>query len=207
MLEDGPQEEHPVTSTINENVEYAHITLSSPFHSFFLLIKGWNFSFASAFRSYADFRFTCSIDLNWVPFKAHLIFGKRKKSHGLNQECTLRVRASECLWQLDNTTKTIRYRYVCCPFRRYTTFFPQLQPFLTNSLSQCCQNFQIVSLIYSLNLWNPFSHHDAVDARKMITIALNFDFDILAFYKLLFHSLFKVEFDIDHYVLGEHRER
>ncbi len=27
------------------------------------------------------------------------------------------------------------------------------------------------------------------------------------FYKLLFHSLFKVEFDIDHYVLGEHRER
>ncbi len=27
------------------------------------------------------------------------------------------------------------------------------------------------------------------------------------FYKLLFHSLFKVEFDIDHFVLGEHRER
>ncbi len=28
-----------------------------------------------------------------------------------------------------------------------------------------------------------------------------------AFYKLLFHSLFKVEFHIDHFVLGEHRER
>ncbi len=27
------------------------------------------------------------------------------------------------------------------------------------------------------------------------------------FYMLLFHSLFKVEFDIDHFVLGEHRER
>ncbi len=27
------------------------------------------------------------------------------------------------------------------------------------------------------------------------------------FYKLLFHSLFKVEFDIDQFVLGEHRER
>ncbi len=26
-------------------------------------------------------------------------------------------------------------------------------------------------------------------------------------YKLLFHSLFKVEFDIDHFVLGEHQER
>ncbi len=29
----------------------------------------------------------------------------------------------------------------------------------------------------------------------------------ISFYKLLFHSLFKVEFDIDHFVLGEHRER
>ncbi len=27
------------------------------------------------------------------------------------------------------------------------------------------------------------------------------------FYMLLFHSLFKVEFDIDHFVLGKHRER
>ncbi len=27
------------------------------------------------------------------------------------------------------------------------------------------------------------------------------------FYTLLFHSLFKVEFDIDHFVLGEHWER
>ncbi len=27
------------------------------------------------------------------------------------------------------------------------------------------------------------------------------------FYTLLFHSLFKVEFDMDHFVLGEHRER
>ncbi len=27
------------------------------------------------------------------------------------------------------------------------------------------------------------------------------------FYMLLFHSLFKVEFDINHFVLGEHRER
>ncbi len=27
------------------------------------------------------------------------------------------------------------------------------------------------------------------------------------FYTLLFHSLFKVKFDIDHFVLGEHRER
>ncbi len=26
-------------------------------------------------------------------------------------------------------------------------------------------------------------------------------------YTLLFHSLFKVEFNIDHFVLGEHRER
>ncbi len=30
---------------------------------------------------------------------------------------------------------------------------------------------------------------------------------LLNFYKLLFHSLFKVEFDIDQFVLGEHRER
>ncbi len=28
-----------------------------------------------------------------------------------------------------------------------------------------------------------------------------------SFYMLLFHSLFKVEFDIDHFVLGEHWER
>ncbi len=27
------------------------------------------------------------------------------------------------------------------------------------------------------------------------------------FYTLLFHSLFKVEFDMEHFVLGEHRER
>ncbi len=27
------------------------------------------------------------------------------------------------------------------------------------------------------------------------------------FYMLLFHSLFKVKFDIDHFVLGEHLER
>ncbi len=27
------------------------------------------------------------------------------------------------------------------------------------------------------------------------------------FYMLLFHSLFKVEFDIDHFAMGEHRER
>ncbi len=27
------------------------------------------------------------------------------------------------------------------------------------------------------------------------------------YYTLLFYSLFKVEFDIDHFVLGEHRER
>ncbi len=26
-------------------------------------------------------------------------------------------------------------------------------------------------------------------------------------YTLLFHSLFKVEFDMDHFALGEHRER
>ncbi len=30
---------------------------------------------------------------------------------------------------------------------------------------------------------------------------------LLSFYSLLFHSLFKVEFGIDHFVLGEHRER
>ncbi len=30
---------------------------------------------------------------------------------------------------------------------------------------------------------------------------------IRCFYTLLFHSLFKVKFDIDHFVLGEHRER
>ncbi len=29
----------------------------------------------------------------------------------------------------------------------------------------------------------------------------------VTFYMLLFHSLFKVEFDVDHFVLGEHRER
>ncbi len=29
----------------------------------------------------------------------------------------------------------------------------------------------------------------------------------LTFYTLLFHSLFKAEFNIDHFVLGEHRER
>ncbi len=28
-----------------------------------------------------------------------------------------------------------------------------------------------------------------------------------AFYTLLFHSLFKVEFGIDHFVLGEYQER
>ncbi len=33
----------------------------------------------------------------------------------------------------------------------------------------------------------------------------NLSLDI--FYMLLFHSLFKVEFGIDHFVLGEHRER
>ncbi len=30
---------------------------------------------------------------------------------------------------------------------------------------------------------------------------------VIIIYTLLFHSLFKVEFDIDHFVLGEHRER
>ncbi len=30
---------------------------------------------------------------------------------------------------------------------------------------------------------------------------------IMIFTTLLFHSLFKVEFGIDHFVLGEHRER
>ncbi len=29
----------------------------------------------------------------------------------------------------------------------------------------------------------------------------------VSFYTLLFHSLFKVEFDMDHFALGEHRER
>ncbi len=31
--------------------------------------------------------------------------------------------------------------------------------------------------------------------------------EVLNCYKLLFHSLFKVEFDIDHFVLGEQRDR
>ncbi len=29
----------------------------------------------------------------------------------------------------------------------------------------------------------------------------------LSFYMLLFHSLFKVKFNIDHFALGEHRKR
>ena len=63
-------------------------------------------------------------------------------------------------------------------------FSPQLWPFLMNSLLQCCQNFQIVSLVYSLIHWNSFSHHDAIDVEKTISMALNFDFDILAFFIL-----------------------
>ncbi len=38
----------------------------------------WKFSFVRALRSFADFHFTSSIDSNLVPFKADLIFGKRK---------------------------------------------------------------------------------------------------------------------------------
>ncbi len=52
-----------------------------------------------------------------------------------------------------------------CIVMTHDLFF---QPFLTNSLSQCCQNFQIVNLVYSLTLWNLFSHHDAVVSKKWL---------------------------------------
>ena len=44
----------------------------------------WKSSFVRALRSFADFRFTASIDSNPVPFKADLIFGNKKKSQGAN---------------------------------------------------------------------------------------------------------------------------
>jgi hypothetical protein len=42
--------------------------------------QSWKSSLVRAFKSSADFRFTSSFNLNRVPFKADLIFGKRKKS-------------------------------------------------------------------------------------------------------------------------------
>ncbi len=62
--------------------------------------------------------------------------------------------------------------------------FPQIQLFLTNSLSHCCQNFQIVSLVYNLTLWNLFGHHDAIDVKKKYSIVLNFNINVLAFFIL-----------------------
>ncbi len=60
--------------------------------------------------------------------------------------------------------------------------FPQLWLFLMNSLLLCYQNFQTVSLVYSVTLWNPFSYHNAVDVKKKFSITLYLDFDILAFF-------------------------
>ncbi len=61
--------------------------------------------------------------------------------------------------------------------------FPHLRPFLTNPRSQLCQIFQIVSLVCSLTLWNPFSHHNAI-MKKLIGMTLNFNFSILTFFIL-----------------------
>ncbi len=69
--------------------------------------------------------------------------------------------------------------------------FLQLWLVFTNSLSLCYQNFQIVNLIYSLTLWNPFSHQDAIDVEKTISVTLNFDFDVLAFFILCNAGVFQ----------------
>ncbi len=61
---------------------------------------------------------------------------------------------------------------------------PQCWLFLINSFLQRCQMFQIVSLVYSLNLWNSFSYHNAINVEKMISTTLNFDFSILTFFIL-----------------------
>ncbi len=67
--------------------------------------------------------------------------------------------------------------------------------------------------------WFPKTHAHIYFAQvfpKLLPILIRFTLSVLVhftldqlgfFYKLLFHSLFKVEFDIDHFVLGEHWER
>ncbi len=50
----------------------------------------------------------------------------------------------------------------------------------------------------------PTPNNNRMDFKVKSSIAVDVATHI---YKLLFHSLFKVEFDIDHFVLGEHRER
>ncbi len=83
----------------------------------------------------------------------------------------------------------------------------QLRLFLMNSLLQYCQNFKIVSLVYHLTPWNPFDHYDAIDEKKWLLRSQILISTSLLFIRFYFIHFFKVEFDIDHFVLGEYRER
>ncbi len=65
-------------------------------------------------------------------------------------------------------------------------------------------NFQSLIAPAAFNLdelyIGPFLLYELSTIKKLYT-------SFASFYTLLFHSLFKVKFNIDHFVLGEHRER
>ena len=143
------------------------LLLHTPFHSFFQLFKAMlEVFYVKAFRSSADFRFTSSIDSNRVPFNVESIFGNRKKSQSEQSgEFGVCLSTGVPLAAKYLTGSALWAGALTC-WNVHDFFFPQLWQFLTNSLSQCCKNFHIVSLVNSLTLWNPFSHHDAVDVEK-----------------------------------------
>ncbi len=87
------------------------------------------------------------------------------------------------------TTFNLKFRQIL-----YLTFLAVVNPY-----NKHVQNWPELNTTGTNQLWNlQLSASVFFTCWKVEEIKL--------FYMLLFHSLFKVEFDIDHFVLGEHRE-
>ena len=108
----------------------------------------WKTSFVRAFRSFADFHFTSSIDTNRVPFKADLIFGNKKKSQGAKSgeydACSSTGVPPAAKWCFTDSALWAGALSWC---KIHNLNFPQIGPKLSNN--ECGLHFDLLESIQS----------------------------------------------------------
>ena len=138
----------------------------------------------SLFMSSVAFAFTAFMNLNLVPFNADLIFGNKKKSHG--------VRSGE----YGGCSNTVILRFVKSLDRQGAVcrrivlvknpwaILPYFRSSSSHPFTKVCQNLLVLDLVNGPTFRHPIHVNNPSDVKKKIIIALNLDLLCRAFFCL-----------------------
>ena len=135
----------------------------------------------SLFMSSAAFTFTASTDSNLVPFNADLIFGNKKKSHGLGQVSTVDVptrwpcASSKTSWQTGVVCRRVGL------LKNPWAVLPHFRSPFSHPFTKVCQNLLVVDLVNGLTFRHPIHVNNPSDVEKKDHHCFNFGFALPSF--------------------------